>query len=76
MDGHAEALEFIVGEDAKIINIPLKDLRIRQNILIGGITRERKRIVPGGNDVILPGDHVIIIAANQRVQNLADILEK
>ena len=76
MDGHAEALEFIVGEDAKIINIPLKDLRIRQNILIGGITRERKRIVPGGNDVILPGDHVIIIAANQRVQNLTDILEK
>ncbi|MBO5147827.1 MAG: Trk system potassium transporter TrkA [Clostridia bacterium] len=76
MDGHAEALEFIVKDDARIVNIPLKNLRLKKNILIGGITRDRKRIVPGGNDVILPGDHVIIIAANQRLQELADILEK
>lgn len=76
MDGHAEALEFIVKDDARIVNIPLKNLSLKKNILIGGITRDRKRIVPGGNDVILPGDHVIIIAANQRLQELADILEK
>lgn len=76
MDGHAEALEFIVKDDARIVNIPLKNLRLKKNILIGGITRDRKRIVPGGNDVILPGDHVIIIAAKQRLQELADILEK
>lgn len=76
MDGHAEALEFIVKDDARIVNIPLKKLRLKKNILIGGITRDRKRIVPGGNDVILPGDHVIIIAAKQRLQELADILEK
>lgn len=76
MDGHAEALEFIVKDDARIVNIPLKNLRLKKNILIGGITRDRKRIVPGGNDVILTGDHVIIIAANQRLQELADILEK
>lgn len=76
MDGHAEALEFIVKDDARIVNIPLKKLRLKKNILIGGITRDRKRIVPGGNDVILPGDHVIIIAAKQRLQELGDILEK
>lgn len=76
MDGHAEALEFIVKDDARIVNIPLKNLRLKKNILIGGITRDRKRIVPGGNDVILPGDHVIIIAAKQRLQELGDILEK
>ena len=76
MDGHAEALEFIVKDDARIVNIPLKNLLLKKNILIGGITRDRKRIVPGGNDVILPGDHVIIIAAKQRLQELGDILEK
>jgi len=76
MDDKAEALEFNVVEDAPMINVPLKDLKIRPNILIGGIIRDRKTIIPNGNDVILSGDRVVVIAANQRLQDLADILEK
>lgn len=75
MDDKAEALEFNVVEDAPMINVPLKDLKIRPNILIGGIIRDRKTIIPNGNDVILSGDRVVVIAANQRLQDLADILE-
>ena len=75
MDGKAEALEFNVVRDERLTNIPLKELKIRKDILIGGIIRERKTIIPGGDDVILEGDKVIVIAANQRLQDLADILE-
>lgn len=76
MDGKAEALEFNVREDIRITNIPLKELSLRDDILIGGIIRDRKTIIPAGADVILPGDRVVIIAANKRLQDLSDILKK
>lgn len=77
MDGKAEALEFNVREDSRVVGIPLKELKIRKNILIGGIIRDRRKtIIPGGNDMILAGDKVVIIAANHRLHDLSDILEK
>ncbi|MBQ8576973.1 MAG: Trk system potassium transporter TrkA [Clostridia bacterium] len=75
-DNKAEALEFIVSADAEnIIGIPLKNLQIRPGILIAGIMRGRTPILPSGNDVILAGDRVVVIAAQQRLGDLSDILK-
>ena len=76
MDDKAEALEFNVIENPELVNIPLKDLKLKANILIGGIIRNRKTIIPGGNDIISAGDKVVVIAANHKLQDLSDILEK
>lgn len=73
--GKAEALEFIVLGDTPVCNIPLKDLRLKQNTLIAGITRGRKSIIPAGNDEICPGDRVLILTSGHRINNLSDILE-
>lgn len=75
MDSEVEALEFIVRPDCSIINIPLKDMRIRKGVLIGGIIRGRKAIIPSGFDVILPDDRVVIIAEGKRLNSLSDIIE-
>lgn len=74
MDGAAEALEFNVKQSFKKVQIPLKYLDLKPNILIGGIVRGRRTIIPGGDDVIMVGDRVVIIATNQRLYDLADIL--
>lgn len=73
-DGKAEALEFNVKSDSKVINIPLKALQLKQSILIAGILRGQKTIIPAGDDMILEGDNVIIIAAEHRLQDLDGIL--
>jgi trk system potassium uptake protein TrkA len=75
MDGKAEALEFNVRADFKHAGKALKDISFKQNILIAGILRNRKPIVPSGDDIILPGDKVIVIAANHRLYDLSDIIE-
>lgn len=75
MDDHAEALEFGVAPDSRLTNIPLRDLALKPGILIAGIIRERQTIVPGGNDSLLPGDKVVVIAADQRLADLADIVK-
>ena len=74
MDGRAEALEFIVQNETSYTNVPLKDLRLKQNILIGGILRNRRAIIPSGDDVILPGDRVVVIAGHRRLNTLEEIL--
>lgn len=75
MDGNAEAIKFNVRDDFKYINIPLKDINFKSNILISGILRNRKAIVPTGDSVILPGDKVIVISAEHRLYDLADIIK-
>ena len=74
MDGKAEALEFVVREKAAYTDIPLKDLRLKKNILIAGILRDRKAIIPTGNDMILRGDRVVVIAGEHRLNALNEIL--
>ncbi len=75
MDGKAEALEFKVVEGSKTIGIPLKDIVLKSNILIAGINREGKTIIPSGADMILAGDKVVIISAEQRLHDIDDILK-
>ena len=74
-DSKAEALEFNVRENSRVIGIPLKDLEIKSNILIAGIIREQTTIIPAGDDAILPGDSVVVIAAEHKLQDLSDILK-
>ena len=74
MNGAVEALEFAVSQDFKQLNVPLKDLNIKPGVLLAGIIRGSKTIIPAGNDVILPGDNVIVIAAHQQLCDFSDIL--
>ncbi len=75
MDGNAEALKFNVSEDFKYIDVPLKDISFKPNILIAGILRNRKAMVPTGDSVILPGDKVIVISAEHTLYDLEDIIK-
>ena len=75
MDGKTEVLEFKVSEDFKYTGISLRELSLKSNILIAGIIRNRKPIIPTGNDVILSGDRVIVLATGHFLSDLADIIQ-
>lgn len=76
MDDKAEVLEFNVKADFKQVNIPLRDLELKKNILIAGIIRERKPIIPTGDDCIMKNDKVIVVvASDQKLNDLSDIVK-
>ncbi len=75
MDGSIEALEFNVSPDFAGLDIPIKDLSLRDNTLLAGIIRGRRGILPTGADSIQTGDRVVVIAAGQQLLDLSDILE-
>ena len=74
MDGRVEAMEFNVGQDAKVTWGTLKDLEIRKNTLICCINRQGKIIRPGGNDRIEPGDSVVVVTTERGLNSIDDIL--
>ena len=74
MDGKAEAVEFRVNYDSVITDIQLKDLKLKKNILVAGIIRGKKTIIPGGDDVILSDDRVVVVSSDHKLSDLSDIL--
>ena len=75
MDGKIEALEFNVSNEFKAQQIPLKEMKLKSNVLIGGIIRKRKVFIPTGDDVICAGDRVVVISEGQKMKDLSDILK-
>ncbi len=75
MDSNIEALEFTVKNDFVGVDIPLKKMSLKPQILIAGIIRGRTAIIPSGDDVIKSGDKVIVIAGQKRLDDLSDILK-
>ena len=74
MDGKAEALEFNVQPDFRFLEVPLKEMKLKDNVLVAGIIRGRKTIIPAGNDVIRSGDRVIVLSTEHRLHDLSDII--
>lgn len=73
-DNRVEALEFFIKEDSPIIGVPLKDLSLRPNMIIGCITHEGKVTIPNGQSVIEAGDTVIIITTTTGLHDIRDAL--
>ena len=73
-DGKAEAAEFCIGKDSRCVGVPLKDLKLKPNVLVAGIIRDGHSMIPDGNTVIQSGDHVIIIAGADKLQTVERIL--
>ncbi len=59
---NAEAVEFIVGKDTRHIGEPLKDLHIRQGVLLVSISHQGHVVIPKGDSTFAIGDDVVIVS--------------
>ena len=75
LGGSVEALEFIIKENSAVAGIPLQDLNFRKNTLICCIYRNGKVILPGGQDMMLAGDSVLVVISGYRISDIKEILE-
>ncbi len=75
LDGKAEALEFGIKANSPVAEIPLEKLNLKSNLIIACIHRRGQVIIPGGRDVILPGDSVVVVTTNKGFADITDILE-
>lgn len=64
-DTSAHAIEIEAPKQSNILNVPLTELTFPENAILGTIMRNNEVIIPKGNDVILPGDRLIVITLPQ-----------
>lgn len=74
-DNRVEALEFIAKSDSRLIDTPIRQLQLKDGILIAFIIRNHKALFPSGDDVILPRDRVVVVTTNRFMDDLDGVLE-
>lgn len=75
VNNRVEAIEFIAKRSSKLLNICLKDLKLKKNVLIASIIRNSEVIIPSGMNQIKENDSVIVVTTGQILDDLNDILE-
>lgn len=73
-DNRAEAIEFRVDEPSSVTGIPLKDLMLKNDLLVSFIYRNGKVQIPSGLDTIEVGDTVMIVTTHTGLDNIQDII--
>ncbi|MDO5047014.1 MAG: Trk system potassium transporter TrkA [Anaerococcus sp.] len=76
-DEHVEAIEFNIIEDSKIIGKKLKDLPIKDDVLVAYIQDGSygSIAVANGNSTIKVGDRVLVMTTLKNLSEIDDILE-
>ena len=66
----AEVVEFIAKPGAKITKSKIKDLRLPEQVNIGGYVRDGVGYIVDGNTVIIPNDHVIVFCVSSAIRKM------
>ena len=73
-EGQAEAIEFIVDENTKHCDTPLKNIKLNKNVLLASITHGRMIEFPNGESVFNPGDRIVVVKSGDKpIHQLNDI---
>ena len=73
-DHRVEAIEFVATKNSNVTNTPLRDLKLKDNLLVSCINRNGKIIIPSGDDEIRVKDSVIIVTTHTGFNDIQDIL--
>ena len=74
--GRVESLEFNVGPGLPFIGKPLKDVQLKDGLLIVGIVRRNgQTVIPSGDDTLSEGDDVVVVTTDTTLHALRDIVK-
>ncbi len=75
-DGQVEAIEFVADSHTRHCGEPLKNILIRKDVLLAGITRKGKTEIPSGDSSFEEGDSLVVVSAGSgKIRQLNDIFE-
>ena len=73
-DGNAEAVEFLADDTTKNLGVPLKELKLRPNVLIASISHGDHVQIPHGASMLQSGDSVVVVTTERgTIDTLNDI---
>lgn len=64
---NAEVLEMVLPAKSPILGKPLRDIDVPTGAVIGVVVRGAQVLIPGGEDRLEPGDHVVIFTLPEAI---------
>ena len=64
-DGQVEAVEFLVDDSTRNRDIPLKEMRLKPNVLVVSITHGAQTQIPNGDSVFTKGDTIVVVTSGR-----------
>ncbi len=58
----AEVFELVLPNNSGVVNKQIRELNFPRGLMIGSIVREEEVLIPSGDTVLLPEDHLIIFS--------------
>ena len=75
-DGQVEAMEFLVDEHTRNCGKPLKEIKLKANVLLVSISHGATTHIPNGDSMFEQGDTVVVITNGREViRQLNDIFD-
>jgi len=73
-DEKVYAIEFAATDRAKCLNLPIREMKIKRQVLIACLVRSANIIIPTGDTFFKAGDSVIIVTTDDDIREIDDIL--
>ncbi len=74
-DDRVEVIEFKVSAQCDFLGIPLRDMKLKHDLLVACIVRVGRILIPSGTDSIQADDTVIIVTTHTGFNDIEDILQ-
>ncbi len=72
-DGRIEILELFVDEQCRAAHKPIREIKLPPGSLILAVAHGEQHVIPGGEQIIRPGDHIVVITGKEHVDKVQEI---
>ena len=73
--GKIEVTEFVVGKLFPDLGLPLSELSLKKDVILGAILRGRSLIIPHGQDCLMAGDHVVVVSKQLGIREFRELFD-
>ena len=75
-EGQVQLVEFDVDQRASpnVVGIPMREAKLPGDSRVAAIIRGEETLLPGGDDVIRPGDRIVVLGSPQAAQAWSEVI--
>jgi trk system potassium uptake protein TrkA len=75
-EGQVQLVEFDVDERASesVVGVPMREAKLPEDSRVAAIIRGEETLLPGGDDVIRPGDRIVVLGSPQAAQAWNEVI--
>ncbi len=73
-EGETEVMEIEISDSSNVANKKIADIDFPPSVVIGAILRDKKIIIPEGDDKIKPQDRIIILSSSEHAREVEKML--